>query len=111
MRPTSRRGSSGRHHALKRWLIASAKLARAVTRFAVSGTTSEEARMVDPTEVLAEALGNRLAENYRRAFSGREPRYTEPIAEAARLALERIGSSDALYHSAEHTALVTLVGQ
>src|SRR5262245_9115832 len=67
--------------------------------------------MVDPTEVLAEALGSRLSENYRRAFSGREPRYTEPIAEAARLVIERIGSSDALYHSAEHTALVTLVGQ
>jgi hypothetical protein len=67
--------------------------------------------MLNPTEVLAEALGARLAENYRRAFSGREPRYTEPIAEAARLVLERIGSSDALYHSAEHTALVTLVGQ
>jgi hypothetical protein len=33
------------------------------------------------------------------------------IGEAARLILERIGSSDALYHSAEHTALVTLVGQ
>ena len=44
-------------------------------------------------------------------FSGREPRYAEVIAEAARLVLERIGSSDALYHSAEHTALVALVGQ
>ena len=57
------------------------------------------------------ALGNQLAVAYTRAFSGREPRYTELIAEAARLILERIGSSDALYHSAEHTALVTLVGQ
>jgi hypothetical protein len=67
--------------------------------------------MLNPTEVLAEALGAQLAENYRRAFSGMEPRYTELIAEAARLVLERIGSSDALYHSAEHTAMVTLVGQ
>jgi hypothetical protein len=67
--------------------------------------------MLNPTEVLARALGKKLAATYRRAFSGREPRYTEVIAEAARLILERIGSSDALYHSAEHTALVALVGQ
>jgi hypothetical protein len=67
--------------------------------------------MLNPTEVLADALGNQLAAAYRRAFSGREPRYTEVIAEAAKLILERIGSSDALYHSAEHTAMVALVGQ
>jgi hypothetical protein len=67
--------------------------------------------MLNPTEVLARALGKKLAATYRRAFSGREPRYTEVISEAARLILERIGSSDALYHSAEHTALVALVGQ
>ena len=67
--------------------------------------------MLNSIEVLADALGNQLAVAYTRAFSGREPRYTELIAEAARLILERIGSSDALYHSAEHTALVTLVGQ
>ena len=60
--------------------------------------------MLNSTEVLADALGDRLAVCYARAFSGREPRYTEMIAEAARLILERIGSSDALYHSAEHTA-------
>jgi hypothetical protein len=67
--------------------------------------------MLNPTEILASALGGRLAENYMRAFSFREPRYAEIIAEAAKLVLERIGLSDALYHSVEHTALVTLVGQ
>src|SRR4051812_50143825 len=67
--------------------------------------------MLNPTELLAEALGERLASIYMRAFSRREPRYAEVIAEAAKLVLERIGLSDALYHSAEHTALVTLVGQ
>jgi hypothetical protein len=67
--------------------------------------------MLNPTEVLAEALSAQLAENYRRTFGSRDPRYPEVIAEAARLVLERIGSSDALYHSAEHTAMVTLVGQ
>jgi hypothetical protein len=67
--------------------------------------------MLNPTEVLADALSKELAAVYTRAFSGREPRYTEVIAEAARLVLERIGSSDALYHSTEHTALVALVRQ
>ena len=67
--------------------------------------------MLNPSEMLADALGNRLAATYERAFSGREPHYATLIAEAARLVLERIGASDALYHSAEHTALVTLVGQ
>jgi hypothetical protein len=67
--------------------------------------------MLNPTELLADALGNELAAAYSRAFSGREPRHTEVIAEAAKLILERIGSSDALYHSAEHTAMVALVGQ
>src|SRR3954447_4202434 len=67
--------------------------------------------MLNPTELLAHALGECLADIYMRAFSRREPRYAEIIAEAAKLVLERIGLSDALYHSAEHTALVTLVGQ
>jgi hypothetical protein len=67
--------------------------------------------MLNPTEIVAHALGERLAEIYMRAFSRREPRYAEIIAEAAKLLLERIGLSDALYHSVEHTALVTLVGQ
>jgi hypothetical protein len=67
--------------------------------------------MINPTELLADALAARLAETYMRAFSRREPRYAEIIAEGAKLVLERIGLSDALYHSAEHTAFVTLVGQ
>ena len=55
--------------------------------------------MLNGTEILADALGDHLAAGYLRVFSGREPRYAEVIAEAARLVLERIGSSDALYHS------------
>ena len=39
--------------------------------------------MLNPTEVLADALSDRLAANYARAFSGREPRYIEMIAEVA----------------------------
>ena len=60
--------------------------------------------MLNPTEIVASALGDHLAEIYMRAFGRREPRYWEIIAEAATLILERIGLSDALYHNAEHTA-------
>ena len=45
-----------------------------------------------------------------RRFGSRHANLTELIPSAARLALERIGNSDALYHNVEHTMLVTLVG-
>ncbi len=67
--------------------------------------------MLDPIKILADALGENLARVYRRAFGGREPLYAEIIDEVARLVIECIGSSDALYHDAQHTALVTLVSQ
>lgn len=67
--------------------------------------------MFDSTKLLANALGEHLALTYRHAFGSREPRYAEVIEEAARLTIERIGGSDALYHDAEHTALVALVAQ
>ena len=37
-------------------------------------------------------------------------RYLEIVPAAARIALECIGNSDALYHNVEHTLLVTLAG-
>ena len=67
--------------------------------------------MLNSSEILANVLSERLAESYTRTFSSCEPRYAEIIGEAAKLVLERIGMSDALYYSVEHTALVTLVGQ
>lgn len=67
--------------------------------------------MFDSTKLLANALGEHLALTYRHAFGSREPRYAEVIEEAARLTIERIGGSDALYHDAQHTALVSLVTQ
>ena len=45
-----------------------------------------------------------------RRFGSTEARLTELIPLVARVALECIGSSDALYHNVEHTMLVTLVG-
>jgi hypothetical protein len=70
-----------------------------------------EQTMLDPTKLLANALGEHLSLNYRRTFGSREPRFGEIIEEAARLTIERIVGSDALYHDAYHTALVALVTQ
>jgi hypothetical protein len=77
----------------------------------VSKSDREGIGILDTTKLLANALGEHLSLSYRRAFASREPRYAEVIDEAARLTIERIGGSDALYHDAHHTALVTLVAQ
>jgi hypothetical protein len=45
-----------------------------------------------------------------RRFSTTHADLTELVPTVARLALECIGNSDALYHNVEHTMLVTLVG-
>lgn len=67
--------------------------------------------MLNPALIFAEAFSDRLSAVYDRAYGRREPRYSEIIREGARLVFERLSLSDALYHNAEHTAFVTLVGQ
>ena len=67
--------------------------------------------MLNPTSLLADALGRNLAETYRRAFGDQELHVAAALDEAARLVIERIASSDALYHDCQHTALVTLCVQ
>lgn len=67
--------------------------------------------MLNPTRLLADALGRNLAKTYRRIYGDQEPRMADGLDEAARLVMERIASSDALYHDCEHTALVTLCAQ
>ena len=66
--------------------------------------------LITVPELAAEALGSFLAEHMNRAFGSTEAGLTELIPSAARLALDCIGNSDALYHNVEHTMLVTLVG-
>jgi hypothetical protein len=61
-------------------------------------------------ELTAEALGSFLADQITRRFGSTDAALTELIPSAARLALECIGNSDALYHNVEHTMLVTLAG-
>lgn len=67
--------------------------------------------MFNPTSVVASAFGDYLSELYLQHFSDRKMEYASFIGGAARLVLERLGNSDALYHNAEHTMMVTLVGQ
>ena len=61
-------------------------------------------------ELAAEALGSHLAEHMGRRFGSTDADLIELVQSAARLAIDCIGNSDALYHNVEHTMLVTLVG-
>jgi hypothetical protein len=61
-------------------------------------------------ELTAKALGSHLAEHMGRRFGSTDAGLIERVQSAARLAIECIGNSDALYHNVEHTMLVTLVG-
>lgn len=67
--------------------------------------------MLNATTLLADELGQRLSSVFLRTFGGNEQRIAALLDEAARLIIERLATSDALYHDAEHTALVTLVAQ
>jgi hypothetical protein len=66
--------------------------------------------MITVPELAAEALGSFLAADMKRRFGTSHARLAELIPSVARLALEGIGNSDALYHTVEHTMLVTLAG-
>ncbi len=61
-------------------------------------------------ELAADALDSFLASEMKRRFGASNARLTELVPSIARLALECIGNSDALYHNAEHTMLVALAG-
>src|SRR6476660_9376774 len=66
--------------------------------------------MITVPELASEALGSYLSAHLSRRFRSTEAHLTELIPSVARLSLECIGNSDALYHNVEHTMLVTLVG-
>jgi hypothetical protein len=66
--------------------------------------------MITVPELAAEALGSYLGEHMGRRFGSTDAELIELVQSAARLAIDCIGNSDALYHNVEHTMLVTLVG-
>lgn len=59
----------------------------------------------------ANALGDHLATDFQSRFGSTGPRLAEVLRVNARLAVECIANSDALYHNYEHTVLVTLAGR
>jgi hypothetical protein len=67
--------------------------------------------MLNATSLLADTLARNLSETFRQIYGDQEPRMAAAIDESARLVIERIAGSDALYHDCEHTALVTLCVQ
>ena len=67
------------------------------------------ASMMTLPELAADALEELLGSFMRHVY-GSSQAYRELVLAAARIALECIGNSDALYHNVEHTLLVTLAG-
>jgi hypothetical protein len=67
--------------------------------------------MLNLTTLLIEPFVRRLQHTYHQTYGRLEPDYPGMLGWAGRMALEQIAASDALYHTVEHTILVTLVGQ
>ena len=66
--------------------------------------------MMTVPELAADALEEFLGSFMRRRFGSTQTHLVDIVPGAARLAMECIGNSDALYHNVEHTLLVTLAG-
>jgi hypothetical protein len=66
--------------------------------------------MITIPQLAARALGLFLSRETKGLFRSSRSDLTKLLPFAARVALECIGNSDALYHDIEHTMLVTLVG-
>jgi hypothetical protein len=66
--------------------------------------------MINMAGMSSDALGRLLADDFKRMFGSAHPEVPERLDSIARVALECITRSDALYHNVEHTLLVTLVG-
>ncbi len=66
--------------------------------------------MITVPELAADALEEFLRSYMRRRFGSSQTHLVEMVPLAARVAMECIGNSDALYHNIEHTLLVTLAG-
>lgn len=67
--------------------------------------------MITIAAMAASALGTLLAEDFKRLFGPSHPEMGERLEGIARIALEFLGKSDALYHNVEHTLLVTQAGR
>ncbi len=70
----------------------------------------EQAADDDRSGTAADALGKFLADCMHRRFGSSQAHLVEMVPSIARIALECIGNSDALYHNVERAMLVTLAG-
>src|SRR5690242_17875661 len=66
--------------------------------------------MITIPELVSQALSSFLTSETRGRYGSSHARIAEVLPFAARLTLEFIGNSDALYHDVEHSMLVTLAG-
>jgi hypothetical protein len=66
--------------------------------------------MITTARLAAEALGHHLSAELQSTFGATQAPLAETVGSVARLALECLANSDALYHDLEHTLLVTQVG-
>jgi hypothetical protein len=67
--------------------------------------------MFNATQLVIDAVVERLHTTYRNVYGRLEPDFPGIIDFVARLALENIANSDAAYHDVNHTIMVTLLGQ
>lgn len=63
------------------------------------------------SQMMIEYLVDEVQDAYERTYSDLEPHINNVIGWTARLALEIIANTDALYHNLDHTVMVTLAGQ
>jgi hypothetical protein len=66
--------------------------------------------MITIPELVVQALGSFLTLETKGLFASSHARLTELLPFAAKMTLDCIGNSDALYHNIEHSMLVTLAG-
>ncbi len=66
--------------------------------------------MLDAVALVSDRFTRSLTQEFQRAYSHSAGPYLQVIENVSRLAIERIGVSNALYHNFEHTILVTQVG-
>ena len=66
--------------------------------------------MMTLPELAADALEEFLRDYMNRRYGSSQGHFVDIVTGAARLTMECIGTSDALYHNIEHTMLVTLAG-
>lgn len=67
--------------------------------------------MINLSRLMINYLVDEVQKAYYRTYSNLEPEIGSMIGWTARLALENIANSNALYHNLEHTILVTTAGQ